>query len=92
MAWQDFAVTTLGSGETTAARERLKERDRAWEADFSLVPDREATTELIALSRSIFFSPGWSRKAPDSMERMNRLIELQDRVIESAQRKRRELA
>ena len=92
MAWQDYAVKALGTGETESARTRLIELDTSWQADFSLVPDQQATEELVRLSREIFFSPGWFRDAPDSMERMDRLIRLQDRVIASAQKKLRELA
>jgi len=48
--------------------------------------------ELKRLSFETWLTPAWYREASDSMERMDRLIKLQDRVIQSAQRKRRELA
>ncbi len=67
MAWQDYAMKAIGSGETASARDRLIELDRAWEADLSLIPDQEATQELLTLSREIFFAPGWYRDAPDAM-------------------------
>lgn len=92
MAWQQYAVSALASGETAPASEKLTALDEAWEADFSLIPDHEATRELIQMSREIFFSPGHYKQAPDAMERMSRLIELQGRVLESAQKRRRELA
>ncbi len=90
MAWQDLAVKSLGSGEIGEAQQRLRELDALWEADFDLIPDQVATREILALSRDIFFFGG--KGAPDAMGRMNRLIELQDRAILSAQQKRRELA
>lgn len=92
MAWQAFAVGALGSGETGPARERLIELDKSWEADFSLIPDQEAVQQILTMSRDIFFFSGWLREQPDAVERMDRLITLQDRAILSAQKKRRELA
>jgi hypothetical protein len=89
MAWQDYAVKTLGGSDTGSARQRLVELNPSWEADFGLIPDQDATREILALSRDIFFFGG---ESPDRGERMNRLIALQDRAILSAQQKRRELA
>jgi hypothetical protein len=92
MAWQDYAMKALSSGETGSARDRRIELDTSWGADFALIPDQEATRELIALSRDAYFFAGARRAAPDLMERTDRLIKLQDRVIQSAQTRRRELA
>jgi hypothetical protein len=92
MAWQDYAMKALSSGETGSARDRRIELDTSWEADFALIPDQEARRELIALSRDAYFFAGARRAAPDLMERTDRLIKLQDRVIQSAQTRRRELA
>ena len=92
MAWQQYAVSALASGETGPASEKLTSLDEAWETDFALIPDHEATRELIQMSREIFFTPGFYKQAPDAMQRMSRLIELQGRVLESAQKRRRELA
>lgn len=92
MAWQDFANLALSKGDTGSVRERLRESDLAWEADLSLIPDQAATQELVTMVRDIFFFGGVYRDAPDVMERSAHLMRLLDRVISSAQKKRRELA
>lgn len=92
MAWQDFAVRSLGSGDTAAAEKRLRELDTEWEADFGLLPDQEATRAILSLSKEIFFFGGLHRDSPDAMEKQSRLMTLLDRALLSAQRKRRELA
>lgn len=89
MGWQDLAVRLLGSGDIEAAHARLLELDALWESDFDLIPDQEATRELLALSKAVYASPGQRAK---STEPMSRLIFLLDRVIKSAQEKRRTLA
>jgi len=73
-------------------QERLAESDLAWEADLSLIPDQEATQALVTMAREVYFFGGVYRDAPDVMERSALMMKLLDRVIVSAQKKRRELA
>jgi hypothetical protein len=92
MAWQDYAALTLSRGNTAAVQERLAESDLEWEADLTLIPDQEATQALVTMVREVYFFGGVYRDDPDVMERSGLMMNLLDRVIASARKKRRELA
>ena len=95
MAWQDMAVKLLSAGDVgdiASADRRLRELDELWESDWGLIPDQEAVQELVRLSREVYFFSGAYRDDPQHRDAFDRLITLQDRVIASAQKKRRELA
>ena len=92
MAWQANALVALTSGAADAdAQKRLRALDERWEADGSLIPDREAADELLRRCKLILLSP---REAHEStgMGEFNRLIALGDRVLNSARKRRRDLA
>lgn len=90
MAWQDMARKVLSHGDTAAAERRLLELDTEWHADTSLIPDQEATKRLLSLSQDIWRTQGGTRDG--SIMEMNELTDLMDRVLRSAQQKRRDLA
>lgn len=91
MAWQDYAVKRLAGSSTADADKRLLELDALWEADFSLIPDQKATRELMALAKEIFFLGSAGHDSGSKIMAMDRLFVLLGTVIESAQRKRRQL-
>lgn len=92
MGWQDIATKLIAGSDVSSAEQALVALDAEWEADFGLIPDQEAATEIINLAKWIRLAPRSHRDSPDAMEKMSRLIQLQDRVLRSARKRRRQLA
>jgi hypothetical protein len=91
-AWKDVALRIVSGEDAQEVHERSLVLDARWEADISLIPDREAAKKLLDLAKSVQLLPRRHTEGDAAMVTSSQLIALHERVIESARRKRRELA
>jgi hypothetical protein len=92
MAWQATALAALNGKQNVDAEQRLVKLDERWEADATLIPDREAAEELLRRCKLILLAPRGARESPAVNAEFDELIRLGDRVLNSARERRRELA
>jgi hypothetical protein len=91
-AWKDVALAIVSGDDPRKAHERALALDAKWEADLSLIPDREAANKLLDLAKSVQLTPRRHSEGDSAMITSSQLIALHERVLESARQKRRDLA
>jgi hypothetical protein len=56
-AWKDVALRIVSGDDPSEAHKRSLALDARWEADISLIPDREAAKKLLDLAKSVQMLP-----------------------------------
>lgn len=91
-AWKDVALRIVSGDDASEAHKRSLALDARWEADISLIPDREAAKKLLDLAKNVQLLPRRHSEGDAAMATSSQLIAMHERVLESARRKRRDLA